>query len=90
MSFSSKKLRILVRLFQSKTDPDKIAAIKSWPKPQTTKEVRQFLRFTGYYRRFIKGYAKIARPLNDLLIGHVTKKTKSKLSKNKVLFKWEQ
>ena len=36
-------------------------------------------RFTGYYRRFIQNFARIARPLNDLLIGHNTfKKIKGK------------
>lgn len=49
-------------------DPDKIEAIASWPIPKTTKDVRKFLGFTGYYRRFIKNYATIVRPLNDLLI----------------------
>lgn len=52
-----------------RTDPSKIEAVKTWPIPKSVKEIRQFLGFTGYYRRFIKGYASIARPLNDLLVG---------------------
>ena len=44
------------------------------------KDVCSFLGFTGYYRRFIKNYARIARPLNDLLVGHSTAK-KDKASK---------
>ncbi len=51
------------------TDPEKTKAVKNWPAPTTTKDVRKFLGFTGYYRRFVKNYASIARPLNDLLIG---------------------
>uniref|UniRef100_A0AAV2LDV4 Reverse transcriptase n=1 Tax=Knipowitschia caucasica TaxID=637954 RepID=A0AAV2LDV4_KNICA len=48
------------------TDPEKICALKSWPIPRTLKELRSFLGFAGYYRRFIHGYAAIAEPLNDL------------------------
>ena len=67
------------------TDPEKIEVVKTWPVPTTVKEVRQFLGFTGYYRRFIQGYASIARPLNDLLVGNCenTKSGKSKSSKKK-------
>ena len=36
-------------------------------------EVRRFLGATGFYRRFIKGYAKIAKPLSDLLAGDNSK-----------------
>ena len=61
------------------TDPDKTAALMDWPVPTNVKEVRKFLGFAGYYRRFIKDYSKIIRPLNDLLVGHCTnKKSKSK------------
>ena len=63
-----------------RTDPEKTSAIENWPEPKTVKDVRSFLGFTGYYRRFIKNYARIARPLNDLLVGHSTAK-KDKASK---------
>ena len=46
---------------------EKTEAIQKWPTPTTTKEVRSFLGFTGYYRRFVKHYARIAAPLNDLV-----------------------
>lgn len=40
------------------TDPQKIQAIKTWPSPRNLKELHSFLGFSGYYRRFIKDYAK--------------------------------
>ncbi|XP_016681206.1 uncharacterized protein [Gossypium hirsutum] len=48
-------------------DPSKITVIREWPIPVTVKGVRGFLGLAGYYRRFIKGFAKIAAPLSDLL-----------------------
>lgn len=46
---------------------DKIEIIKKWPIPKNEKEVRQFLGTLGYYRRFIKDFAKVVKPLTALL-----------------------
>ena len=47
-------------------DPEKIKAVKNFPQPKGVRNVREFLGITGYYRRFIKDYAKIAKPLYEL------------------------
>ena len=48
------------------TDPAKVATMKEWPRPADVSQVRSFLGFTGFYRRFIKDYAKLAVPLTNL------------------------
>ena len=80
-----------------KTDPDKIEALNKWPVPKNQKDVRKFLGFAGFYRRFIPHFSRIAKPLHDLLkdehspcTGH-GKKTKgnNKNRRDKPKFYWE-
>ncbi|GKF42821.1 putative reverse transcriptase domain-containing protein, partial [Tanacetum coccineum] len=47
-------------------DPDKIESIKDWASPKTPTEIRQFLGLAGYYRRFIEGFSKIAKPMTKM------------------------
>ena len=44
-------------------DPKKIEDVKSWPVPDCLKNVRQFLGFVGYHRRFIPNFANLTTPL---------------------------
>ena len=62
------------------TDPDKIRAIKEWPRPSSVKEVRQFIGLASYYRKFIPGFATICKPLHTL--------TEKPLTEKKVPFEW--
>jgi hypothetical protein len=58
-----------------KPDPRKVRAIEQYPTPQTVRDVRAFIGLAGYYRRHVRNFAEIAKPLTT-----VTKK--------EVPFKW--
>ena len=47
-------------------DPEKTDRVRSWPEPQSAKEIQQFLGLANYYRRFIKNFATMAKPLHRL------------------------
>jgi len=48
-------------------DPGKLKGIRDWPAPTTVKQTRGFLGFGNFYRRFIRSFSNLAKPLNDLL-----------------------
>jgi hypothetical protein len=48
-------------------DPAKVKEIVVWSIPTTVMEIRSFLGLAGYYRRFIEGFSKIAKPMTSLL-----------------------
>ncbi|TKC11711.1 hypothetical protein FA727_23790, partial [Robertmurraya kyonggiensis] len=48
-------------------DPKKVRDVLNWIPPQNVSEIRSFLGMAGYYRRFIEGFSKIAKPLTSLL-----------------------
>ncbi|GJT16098.1 putative reverse transcriptase domain-containing protein, partial [Tanacetum coccineum] len=56
-------------------DPAKIESVKDWASPKSAMEIHQFLGLAGYYRRFIEGFSKIAKPM-------------TKLTQKKVKFDW--
>lgn len=49
------------------TDPAKIEVVADWRRPSNVGELRSFLGFASYYRRFVEGFAKLAGPLHKLV-----------------------
>ncbi|WVZ23326.1 hypothetical protein V8G54_001870 [Vigna mungo] len=69
-NFGQRQLRYLGHLISGKgvsADPDKVNEMVNWPVPKDLKGLRGFLGLTGYYRRFVKNYGKIAWTLTQLL-----------------------
>ena len=80
-SFELKLKARKCRFFQEKTiylgyviskegvsaDPEKVRTVQDWPVPSDKKDVRSFLGLASYYRKFIKGFVAISKPLNTLL-----------------------
>ena len=59
-------LGLIVKPNSLEMDPAKLKGIHDWPPPSTLTQVRSFLGFGNFYRRFIGRFAELARPLNDL------------------------
>lgn len=66
------------------TNPKKVEAIVNFPYPNTLKDLRSFLGLSGYYRRFVKDYAKIAKPLTNLLRGEEGRISRNQSSRKKI------
>jgi hypothetical protein len=48
-------------------DPSKVQDVMSWNEPTSVGDIQSFLGLAGYYRRFIKGFSKISKPMTELL-----------------------
>jgi len=59
-------------------DPRKIDKVRDFPRPKTVTDIKSFLGLASYYRKFIKGFSEIAKPMNDLTRKGVPFKWKEK------------
>ena len=69
------------------TNPKKVEAVAKWPTPKTVYDVRSFLGFVGYYRRFIKDFSKIDKPIREVITGL---ENQSKRSAKKTFVEWTE
>ena len=59
-------LGVVIRPNRIEIEKEKVNGVLSWPEPKNVKDVRKFLGLANYYRRFIKDFAQVARPMNVL------------------------
>jgi hypothetical protein len=68
--FEVHKIEFLGMILENGTvtmDPVKVAGVTEWKEPKNVKDIHKFLGFCNFYRRFIRGFLQIAKPLNNLL-----------------------
>jgi hypothetical protein len=69
-SFAQQQLKSLGHIISANgvgTNPEKVKDVQNWPMPTSVREVRGFLGLASYYRRFVKSFGIIAKPLTELL-----------------------
>jgi len=59
-------LEVVIGPNRIEMEKEKVDKVLSWPEPKNIKDIRKFLGLTNYYRRFIKDFAWVARPINTL------------------------
>ena len=66
-------------------DPSKIEALTSWKVPTTVREVKSFIGFAGYYRRHVKNFSQITKPLQEITAGYIPRGSQKKGGKKATL-----
>ena len=59
-------LGMVIRPNEIEIKEEKVKGVLGWPVPKTMKDIRKFLGLANYYRRFIRDFARVARPMNVL------------------------
>ena len=78
-----KKLRQIVSKDGIESDPKKIEKVHTWSTPENSDQLRSFLAFVSYNRRFIKDFSRIDKPLSELLTPHQIRKQNRKMKRNR-------
>lgn len=71
MRFFQREVKYLGHVISAEgisTDPEKTEVVADWRRPSNVGELRSFLGFASYYRRFVEGFAKLAGPLHKLVV----------------------
>lgn len=77
-------LGFIISIEGIRANPPKVDAIRNLRPPSKIKQLRSFLGMSGFYRRFIRDYAKMAKPLTILLRGEEGRMSKRMSSKIRI------
>ena len=84
-SFMQKKVKYVGYIVSEdgvECDPDKIDKVRNWPTPKCPEDVRQFVGFAGFYRKFVKNFSQIVKPLYEVMPVQNQKRSKKTKSSN--------
>ena len=60
-------LGVVIKNDRIKIEEKKVKAVLDWPVSKSVKDVQKFLGLTNYYRQFVKDFARITRPLHEMM-----------------------